>query len=54
MLMKYLLCRAVYMSEGDLLDWDKVSLFLKARFSLMLTEITEGYSLKEAAMIIDI
>lgn len=41
-------------SEGDLLYGDKVSLFLKAPFSLMLTEITEGYSLNEAAMIIDI
>lgn len=35
-------------------DGDEVSLFLKAPFSLMLTEITEGYSLNEAAMIIDI
>lgn len=43
-LMIYSLCRAAYISEGDLLDGEKVSLFLKAPFSLMLTEITEGYS----------
>lgn len=33
---------------------DKVSLFLKAPFPLMLTVITEGYPLNGAAMIIDI
>lgn len=33
---------------------DKVSLFLKASFPLMLTVITEGYPLNSAAMIIDI
>lgn len=33
---------------------DKVSLFLKAPFLLMLTVITEGYPLNGAAMIIDI
>lgn len=52
--MKYSLCREACISEGDLLDGDKVSLFLKAPFALMLTEITEGYSLNEAAIIIDI
>lgn len=36
------------------LNWDKVSLFLKAPFPFMLTVITEGYLLNGAAMIIDI